>query len=105
METLMSRYHAALILTVALAAPISAQRIERSHVAVRGLIGESVGMASGIHLASGSRNSFAGDLGVALGIAALSTVAAPVTYGISLLAVPVTQLIVGTHREMKARRK
>lgn len=174
----MSRYNAVLILTVALAAPLSAQRIERSHVAVRspdavqlsrptrhsvpvrvaqsdsvdpvaamlvsglalgavgmfgggylgyqietaggcgdaffcglagailgGLIGESVGMATGIHLAGGSRNSFAGDLGVALGIAALGTIAAPVTYGISLLAVPVVQLVVGTHRENKADRK
>ena len=70
-----------------------------------GLIGESIGMSTGIHYGGGRRHSFAGDFGVALGIAALGLVAAPVTYGASLLAVPVVQLIVGVNREVKARHR
>jgi hypothetical protein len=69
-----------------------------------GLIGESIGMSTGIHLAGDRRHSLAGDFLTALGIGALGVVAAPMSSGISLLVVPVAQLMVGLSRESKAQR-
>jgi hypothetical protein len=71
---------------------------------IGGLIGETVGMVTGIHQGGGRRSPYSGDLALGLAIAGVGYAGADATEGITLLAVPVAQLVFGMMRERGARR-